>query len=1705
MKRITKRALAILCAFALVLGSGLSNISWASDTDAVAQRTEWILYSGNKDFVIDAGGDLVVSVDNADVTLPSTAKEENLSLVVSLTIPDTNALVSLQDGMVELAQDTFDEAEISWPLQERSLKVGENVVELPLTDAVDSGRSIEFSLEETINWFRIYSTTSSNESVATLEEVKLVDNRTAGLLFGADKTADTYLQLSEPLNNAPQSIEASVKLQSSDLSGMEWLLRAGSDTRTTSGQTLTMGVTVEGDAPGAGMAYAILDASSGAQTFTTDNAGLNIDASVCEMSKLAVAFWAYASEAGSLTASGDNQMRISSSTDGLGANFLYYPLQDVSVNQGWNYIELPLDTWKAVDGQPFDVSDIQRIGFTPFMLSAGSSRYLGDIKLVVMQDEEQGGESGEDEEGIKWTLRAGNDTSTTSGHTLTAGTTTANDAPGAGESYTILDASNGAISGFGTENENLGIDASAYEKSELAVAFWVYAKTAGSLATGGQMRFGSNVDNVYGNFLYYPINEIPVEAGWNYITLPLNKWKAEAAGSFTLASLNTLAIGEGFGLAQGDVRYFGDIELIVLEPQTEWVLRAGASTATTSGHTLTTGTTVEGDAPGAGMKYSVLDATNGAISGFNTVNGNLGIDASKYDMTELAVAFWVYSNTDGKLGQGDHLRIGSNADNVYGNCLIYYYSQIDVKAGWNYIELPLSKWPTDIKGNFSVGNINTFAFTAYNLPQGQIRYFGDFKLVVLEPKTEWTLHAGTSFSGVSMPVGSYTTTENDGPGAGMTCFTLDASNAAITGFESLQTRLGINTGKYTKDDLAVAFWVYSNKAGTLGADWNTHLRIGSNIDNVSGNCLFYYLYEVPVEAGWNYIEIPLKNLKTDIQGTFSLSNINSWGITSYNVPQGTVRYFGDFELIVKQPEPITREVLRAGSDTNTSSGHTVTTGTTLAGDKPGADKAYTIIDATSAAVTGFGTFNNNLGIDASASAMNELAVAFWVYSNKAGTLGTNEQLRIGSGPYLGSNALIYYYSDIQVNAGWNYIRLPLDKWKTDIKQDFTLENIDVFGFSGYNLDAGHIRCFGDIELINMTLVEDEVPEVQVTVAENVTELANNYMIFSNTNNEDETNPYALFITQEGYPALLWGTTQLTLTKDVCTGEWVDIAVVMDEAGFATFYIDGEVAARSDISVGALGEPVTAHSIGADGAGGQIMEGHIADIRVWGDIRTADEIKENLIEKAPGITGNGLNANTEDLLGSWFLLGNIQHVLETMPDTSANANTAIYKGSRADDWIDYVMPEEIGEDYWSIVFVPDIQNLIRTKEYNKTWEAMGDWIAENAEAENIQHVIGAGDSTWNATEEEFNRAMAGFGKFNSLIPTNVIIGNHDYQWGTTERVSTMYPKYFGEEALQRTAAATTYQGYFDDPAGKSTTENSYYRFSINGTKWMILQLEYHPRVSVMEWAQEILEAYPDDNVILTTHAYIDGWGEYASNTYMEYTQEDANAGGSIGDTSEPIWNEYLKDYTNIKMILCGHRHNGTGSVVERIETNVDGEEVPALMINAQDVDAGDGSTNIKEEAYYDDKPIGMLGILRFSADGKNVALQYYAPTAEKSFSPEDPFGNEDSNNLAYTIRVEECSHKNTSVKINVDAATGATNGYTGDTYCTDCETMIATGELVPATGVKQNAGSLKDEKEEDAKESPITGDFKNPILWLTVLAGSAACVYGINRKNRKEGK
>lgn len=57
-------------------------------------------------------------------------------------------------------------------------------------------------------------------------------------------------------------------------------------------------------------------------------------------------------------------------------------------------------------------------------------------------------------------------------------------------------------------------------------------------------------------------------------------------------------------------------------------------------------------------------------------------------------------------------------------------------------------------------------------------------------------------------------------------------------------------------------------------------------------------------------------------------------------------------------------------------------------------------------------------------------------------------------------------------------------------------------------------------------------------------------------------------------------------------------------------------------------------------------------------------------------------------------------------------------------------------------------------------------------------------------------------------------------------------------------------------------------------------------------------------------------------------------------------------------------------------------------------------------------------------------------------------------VSVEITKDKCFHINTVIK-NAEAASCEKQGYSGDTYCTDCDEIISQGDYIPALGHKYN--------------------------------------------------
>lgn len=96
-----------------------------------------------------------------------------------------------------------------------------------------------------------------------------------------------------------------------------------------------------------------------------------------------------------------------------------------------------------------------------------------------------------------------------------------------------------------------------------------------------------------------------------------------------------------------------------------------------------------------------------------------------------------------------------------------------------------------------------------------------------------------------------------------------------------------------------------------------------------------------------------------------------------------------------------------------------------------------------------------------------------------------------------------------------------------------------------------------------------------------------------------------------------------------------------------------------------------------------------------------------------------------------------------------------------------------------------------------------------------------------------------------------------------------------------------------------------------------------------------------------------------------------------------------------------------------------------------------------------------------------------------------------------------NHVNTEIK-NAVEATKEKEGYTGDVYCKDCDTVVEEGKVIPVVveETKENNKTEKNEKTDKKEDStkPRTFDDSHMVIWISLLAISGISFVVIAKSN-----
>lgn len=250
-----------------------------------------------------------------------------------------------------------------------------------------------------------------------------------------------------------------------------------------------------------------------------------------------------------------------------------------------------------------------------------------------------------------------------------------------------------------------------------------------------------------------------------------------------------------------------------------------------------------------------------------------------------------------------------------------------------------------------------------------------------------------------------------------------------------------------------------------------------------------------------------------------------------------------------------------------------------------------------------------------------------------------------------------------------------------------------------------------------------------------------------------------------------------------------------------------------------------------------------------------------------------------------------------------------------------------------------------------------WLVEQAPSLDLRYVLHLGDIVNNNTETEWERASEAMSLLHGYVSYALVPGNHDYgPSGDASTRETLLNDHFDFDALARVDG---FGGAYE--AGK--LDNTYHLFEIAGRSFVLVALEWGPRDAVIEWANTVMDEYPEREGILLTHAYLNNddrrYDHADEERSQPYNPHDYATPGGVND-GEQLWQKLVRKH-RFALTINGHvLGDGTGYLRS---TTDHGNTCHQMLVNYQMREQGG-------QAY--------LRLLEFLPDGETVRVHSYSP-------------------------------------------------------------------------------------------------------------------------------
>ena len=290
-----------------------------------------------------------------------------------------------------------------------------------------------------------------------------------------------------------------------------------------------------------------------------------------------------------------------------------------------------------------------------------------------------------------------------------------------------------------------------------------------------------------------------------------------------------------------------------------------------------------------------------------------------------------------------------------------------------------------------------------------------------------------------------------------------------------------------------------------------------------------------------------------------------------------------------------------------------------------------------------------------------------------------------------------------------------------------------------------------------------------------------------------------------------------------------------------------------------------------------------------------------------------------------------------------------------------------EGAFTYAVIPDTQDYDGEGRHTKRGRAPGkgpttnaqldrivDWLAANAQTENIRFVSHTGDITDMNNDPQWAFCSNALSRLDGKVPYGIAPGNHDMvRCGDT----TLFRRYFPASRYSANAwYADTFGGYTNS-AGlfvSGGNANSCCLFENGNEKFVVVHLECNAPDPVLAWAGRMLEKYADRHAIIATHQDLgvikgkearfitEAWAKLTKEERKTWSPDLAKLGrmkwskchGKEGNTGLDIWKKLSSRHKNVFLVVSGDQ--GQVKITRVDERGENGNMVFSLM---QDTGSG----------------------------------------------------------------------------------------------------------------------------------------------------------------------